>query len=431
MTRNFTLTTDFSKTKKSGGQSILRPKLLDDKIETKNVYSSANGIKATKEKIAKRQAENHLLNHKGIAIVCKPNEGTLPPNSTLVVNVSIYNEISGNFTDTQISEVKGQDPVSFPVKLFIKGSPLIIPINQVGLDIKSQPCLLNLGGMQLNANPIVKTFKLENIGTSDQDVDLRIYDVDNQDPNRDQFNIKIQPPQPGTKDMCFVNWQAIAPPEALEGPFQVNPSSCIISSKTIKSFEVSYYLNEEKKCNSVITATPRIHKSINSVDKVDFDLGTLAVKIKAETFLPKVDLHKQPNLHGLIVYKFHKWSVEKSPKQERTILLINRLPSHLYFDLSLEGPFSFQSATKSQVDHKNENGNDNSKSQIQNSADENSNSVKNYNSKKDTLGGKEIHDMDLIEAANLGQLISFDGYNSKDLISYKKVIRTKYENNKI
>ena len=233
--------------------------------------------------------------------------------------------------DKLISEIKGLDPTEFPVKLFIKGSPLIIPVNQVGLDIQQNPPLLNLGGMQLNSSPMVKSFKLENIGTSDLEVDLKIYNIDELDPHRDQFQIKICPPLPGTQDKVECKWMPISPEESKDGPFNVEKSSCVILSKTVSTFKVQYYLNEESQRNSVITASPRI---INQdEDKhLNFDLGTLAVKLRAETFLPKLELQKLPDIAGNIIYKFYKWSADKSPKQARTILLINRLSSHMYFD---------------------------------------------------------------------------------------------------
>ena len=148
LTKNFSMTTDFSLKGKTKNSTVARPKLLDDRIEKIQVFSSNNGMQATKIKIQRNEAQNHLQNKKGIAIVCMPNEGVLPPNTSLNISISIYNEISGSFFDKLISEIKGLDPVEFQVKLFIKGSPLIIPVNQVGLDIRSTPPLLNLGGMQ-------------------------------------------------------------------------------------------------------------------------------------------------------------------------------------------------------------------------------------------------------------------------------------------
>lgn len=177
-------------------------------------------------------------------------------------------------------------------------------------------------------------------------MDLKIYNIDDLDQNRDQFQLKFLPAQPGIADKCQVSWLPIPPPESTDGPFKVETSQCVIPSKTVSTFKVVYYLNEARKCNSVITATPKLVKNSHE-DQIDFDLGSLAVKLNAETFLPKLDLHKLPDINGDIVYKFFKWSADKSPKQARTILLINRLASHMYFDLSLSGPFSFLSATKS------------------------------------------------------------------------------------
>jgi len=88
----------------------------------------------------------------------------------------------------------------------------------------------------------------------------------------------------------------------------------------------------------------------------------------------------------------------------------------MYFDLSLSGPFSFLSATKSLTDRKKNKGNANDSQEMSNDAISHINSI-NHGSEmnKTQMGIKEILDMDLIEASNLGLLINFDGYNSKDL----------------
>jgi hypothetical protein len=42
--------------------------------------------------------------------------------------VTIYNNICGRFEDTIVSEVKGLEPVEFPINIGIKGSPVEIPL---------------------------------------------------------------------------------------------------------------------------------------------------------------------------------------------------------------------------------------------------------------------------------------------------------------
>ena len=72
--KNFSITTEsFKKTK----LNPVKPKLLDTAIEKTHVFMSKNGVKQTKQKIAKREAMNYLQNNKGIALVCKPSEGYL------------------------------------------------------------------------------------------------------------------------------------------------------------------------------------------------------------------------------------------------------------------------------------------------------------------------------------------------------------------
>ena len=111
----------------------------------------------------------------------------------------VYNEIAGSFNDTLISEIKGLDPKEFPIELFIRGSPLRIPTDQVGLNISEEPYMLDFGGMLINTKPLEKTLKFDNIGTRPLRIDLKIYSLDDMDKNRDEFKINITDPIPGSE----------------------------------------------------------------------------------------------------------------------------------------------------------------------------------------------------------------------------------------
>jgi hypothetical protein len=66
--------------------------------------------------------------------VFTPNEAQLPANSEVPITVTIYNNVCGKFDEQIFCNVKGLPPVTFPVRINISGSPVVIPPNQVGLN---------------------------------------------------------------------------------------------------------------------------------------------------------------------------------------------------------------------------------------------------------------------------------------------------------
>jgi len=99
-----------------------------------------------------------LSNNKGLAIVFTPHMGDLPPNSEVPITVTIYNNVCGKFDDRIISKVKGLPDVEFPVAISITGSPVLIPLNQVGLNYNTIPATLPIPTVVCRSKPVSKTF---------------------------------------------------------------------------------------------------------------------------------------------------------------------------------------------------------------------------------------------------------------------------------
>jgi len=58
-----------------------------------------------------------------------PHEGELPPNSEVPVTITIYNNVCGKFDDNINAIVDGLGPITFPVRMNISGSPVVLPAN--------------------------------------------------------------------------------------------------------------------------------------------------------------------------------------------------------------------------------------------------------------------------------------------------------------
>jgi hypothetical protein len=138
----------FAPSTKSAGSSLLggqtrsvgsaasrrdRP-ILSDEHEATQKFSSATGTSFTQTKKLEKEASYFLSNNKGIAIVVTPHMGELFPHSEIPITVTVYNNVCGRFDDWLVSEIRGLERVEFPVSIGIKGSPVEIPPNQVGLN---------------------------------------------------------------------------------------------------------------------------------------------------------------------------------------------------------------------------------------------------------------------------------------------------------
>ena len=104
-------------------------------------------------------------------MVFSPHIGELPPNSEVPISVTIYNNVCGKFDDTITANVEGLPSVTFPVRINISGSPVIIPPNQVGLNYNTVPPSLAMPTIVANSNQISKTFKIKNTGIRALQVD--------------------------------------------------------------------------------------------------------------------------------------------------------------------------------------------------------------------------------------------------------------------
>lgn len=123
-----------------------------------------------------KDATFFLSNNKGIAIVITPAIGDLPPHSEIPITVAVYNNVCGKFEDKITSDIRGLGLVEFPVSIAIKGSPVEIPLNQVGLNYNTTPPTLPMPTLIVNTSAVTKTLKVKNTGIRAVEVDWLIYD---------------------------------------------------------------------------------------------------------------------------------------------------------------------------------------------------------------------------------------------------------------
>jgi hypothetical protein len=130
--------------------------ILSDEHEQTQKFTSVTGNTFTQTKKIEKDQNYYLSNNKGIAIVFNPHLGELPPHSEIPITVTIYNNVCGKFDDKIVSNIKGLGAFEFPISIGISGSPIVIPINQVGLNYKTTPPTLPMPSIVTNSAPITK-----------------------------------------------------------------------------------------------------------------------------------------------------------------------------------------------------------------------------------------------------------------------------------
>jgi hypothetical protein len=297
--KNFSIHSDsINKTKGLGMSATAnrKLKLMNDEVEQTHVFYSENGMKATQAKYAQREAEEFLTTNKGVALVCDPTEGNLSANSEVTIIVKVYNEISGVFDDTLCCDIKGLETKQFPVNLFIQGSPLKIPTDQVGLKIQTDPPILDFGGKLKDSMHLEKFLKLMNIGTQPLNVTLKIFNIDDLDKKRDQFMVSIEEKKPGSTDLVQVKWNPIEPESTNSSPFTLEKYQIVVPAKSTVPVKIIYDSNDIRSYNSVMTATPKFS---NQASNSELDLGQLSVLLKSCTMNPRLELHENVNFNYL------------------------------------------------------------------------------------------------------------------------------------
>ena len=76
----------------------------------------------------------HLSNNKGISVMCEPNSGLLYKKQTQKIVITMFNDTSGRFKDNLVINVKDHEVRKFPININIKGTPVSLSRNQLGID---------------------------------------------------------------------------------------------------------------------------------------------------------------------------------------------------------------------------------------------------------------------------------------------------------
>lgn len=203
-----------------------------------NFTSSAGQALNYKKKLV-QDSRQYLSNNLGVAIVCEPRKGALPAYGSVVVTVTCFNDICGLFNDFMCAEIRGLDIVKFACTIDVKGSPLVITKNQLGINYSGDTPSFDLGTFMRNSGSIAREFRVTNTGPKDVIMDWKIYPLGGSTQSK-YFDIKIVDPPLGSSKVCEVQFQAVEPPESLDGPFHIQPKQEKVKGRREKHFTIDF-----------------------------------------------------------------------------------------------------------------------------------------------------------------------------------------------
>lgn len=154
-------------------------------------FSSEMGKTFIRNRALDRSQKIHLGNNKGISFLCEPATGVLHKKQTQKVMITMFNDTSGRFKDNLLICVKNHETKKIPIDMHIRGTPVALSRNQLGIDFNQETPFMHLGTI-LHSNGLVKrSIKVVNNGPKEVSLKWFVYPYNKVDKSKDIFNIKI------------------------------------------------------------------------------------------------------------------------------------------------------------------------------------------------------------------------------------------------
>lgn len=106
----------------------------------------------------------HLSNNKGISIMCDPPNGILHKKQTQKIVITMFNDTSGRFKDFLVIDIKDHEKKMIPIDIHVKGTPVLLSRNQLGINFNEEIPVMNLGSVLIGNGEVKKSIKVVNKG---------------------------------------------------------------------------------------------------------------------------------------------------------------------------------------------------------------------------------------------------------------------------
>lgn len=96
--------------------------------------------------------------------MCEPSAGVLHKKQSQKIVVTMFNDTSGRFKDSLIVHIKDHETKKFPINMQIKGTPVSLSRNQLGINFNREIPLLSAGTFLTNNGKSTRNIKILNNG---------------------------------------------------------------------------------------------------------------------------------------------------------------------------------------------------------------------------------------------------------------------------
>ncbi|XP_051872087.1 deleted in lung and esophageal cancer protein 1, partial [Pristis pectinata] len=123
-----------------------------------------------------------LLSHKkGAALVVQPMTGTLEPYQQLVIEITAYANMWGDYRDHLICRVAELEPTYIPIQLSVKGVPIYFKVLGPQKDNQKQAPIVRFGTHISGGDTVSRSLRLMNTGPCDIRLDWETYNLESMD----------------------------------------------------------------------------------------------------------------------------------------------------------------------------------------------------------------------------------------------------------
>jgi hypothetical protein len=242
---------------------------LKPREEGPNKFRSVDGKKHTGASMERQENRLFLTSGLGASYLVEPPSGILPPWGVVVVAVRTFNDMPSSYDDElEVSLVdvnQTSKRASIPLKMTVEGCPLVIEDNSLGMTTvardKSVPLrvwqqsrpdkLLQLGTACVNAEPLVREFRVRNNGSMAAKVAWKVRSLQGKINGPLKLQLAVVPATQGSDDVSagggskvktsLLFWSDVAK----ETPFRVTPESSTIKPFGSSAFVVTMYKTDQ------------------------------------------------------------------------------------------------------------------------------------------------------------------------------------------
>ncbi|CAM9127662.1 unnamed protein product, partial [Choristocarpus tenellus] len=210
-------------------------RILDDLHETTDVFFSMDGRERTRGRVEQREDLFVLKDEHGVAFLVEPSMGTLAPWGCREVTITAYNDTPGVYKDIVECLLVGAPTTRLPLNWTVKGSPLSLKRESLGLDLSGPEPLLSFGQVFVNGG---KSTRVKNDGTLPALLTWSMHDANADAKEAHQF-IKVSIKVESQDGKCGLNvGVAYKEPESFQSPFIIEPCQGVAEPRSEASFKV-------------------------------------------------------------------------------------------------------------------------------------------------------------------------------------------------